>query len=102
MTGSQYTWAMRRFNSSLSWARLSLRALNLDRESRREASSALSLVRESSSCARPASAYGGNREADVREKSREADADKLGRGQGGRVERSQVIPSKKATDWDTV
>lgn len=86
----------------MSWARLSLRALNLDRESRREASSALSLVRESSSCARPASAYGGNREADVREKSREADADKLGRGQGDRVERSQVIPSKKATDWDTV
>lgn len=54
--GTQHTWATRRFRPSLSWARLSFRALSLDKESRREASSALSLVMESSSSTRPASA----------------------------------------------
>lgn len=40
----------------MSWARLSLRALSLDKESRREDSSALSLVIDSSSSTRPTSA----------------------------------------------
>lgn len=51
-----HTWAMRWFRPSLSWARLSFRALSLDKESRREASSTLSLVMDSSSSTRPASA----------------------------------------------
>lgn len=50
------TWATRRFSPNLSCARLSLRALSLDKESRREASSVLSFVMESSSSTRPASA----------------------------------------------
>lgn len=54
--GTQRTWATRWFRPSLSWARLSLRALSLDKESRSEASSALSLVIDSSSSTRPASA----------------------------------------------
>lgn len=55
--GTWRTWATSWFSPSLSWARLSLRALSLDKESRRDASSALSLVMDSSSSTRPASAY---------------------------------------------
>lgn len=54
--GTWRTWATSWFSPSLSWARLSLRALSLDKESRRDASSALSLVMDSSSSTRPASA----------------------------------------------
>lgn len=95
MAGAENTWAMRRFNSSLSWARLSLRALILDRESRREASSALSLVRESSSCARPASACSGDREAEVRERPREADPDRLEKGLTGVRQSHQRWPQTR-------
>lgn len=78
---------MRRFNSSLSWARLSLRALILDKESRREASSALSLVIESSSCARPASACSG------RDPEKQTLTDWVGAEEKGLT--SQAIPIKE-------
>lgn len=92
---------MRRFNSSLSWARLSFRALILDKESRREASSALSLVRESSSCARPASACSGDRKATVGERASEEDPYRLRWGRGERVDMSQTIPTKEGYQEDT-